>query len=113
MKLTKEHKMYLRLLVVALTVFYAYYYMTKFENREITIKKDDLFKAHSFGKRTSNLVSTDTNEIYRVSSNVLVLFFKASEVLSQLEEGETYRVSGYGSRISWLGLYPEITKVHV
>lgn len=112
MKLTKEHKVYLGVLVMTLAVFYAYYHNTKFVDRAITIKKD-LFKAHGLGKRASNLVSTDTDEIYRVSSNVLILFFRASEVLSQLEEGGTYLVSGYGSRIPWLGLYPEITEVRV
>lgn len=109
MKLSKEQKIQLGLLVTVLVIFYMYYHGTKFENREITIKKDNIFKAHELTKRTSNLVSTDTNEIYRVSSNFLILFFKSSEILSQLEEGQTYMISGYGSRIHWLGLYPQIT----
>lgn len=110
-KITKEHKQVGVLVIVMIVQFCMYYHNTKFENREITIKKDDIFKAHQMGRRASNLVSTDTNEIYRVSNNFLILFFKSSEVLSQLDEGKTYLVSGYGSRVPWLGLYPEITEV--
>ena len=46
--------------------------------------------------------------VFGVSTNLLVFNFKASELLNQIEEGETYFVSGYGKRIPMLGLYPKI-----
>lgn len=46
--------------------------------------------------------------MFGVSTNLLVFNFKASELLNQIEEGETYFVSGYGKRIPMLGLYPKI-----
>lgn len=82
---------------------------TKFSNHVITIKKDDITKASMNGRATRNLIGDTTGNIYSVSSNPLLLFFKSAEILNMLEEGKTFKISGYGKRIPMFGVYPQIT----
>lgn len=105
-----ELKFYGTIIAILVALFYIYYISTRFSNRVITIKKDDIIKASMNGKGTSNLIGDTDGNIFSVSSNPLVFFFSSAEILNQLEEGKTYSVSGYGTRIPMLGAYPQITK---
>jgi pyruvate dehydrogenase complex dehydrogenase (E1) component len=108
-KSKNELKFYGIILVIFLGIFYVYYMSTKFSNHVITIKKDDMTKASMNGRISRNLIGDTTGNIYSVSSNPLLLFFKSAEILNMLEEGKTFTVSGYGKRIPMLGVYPQIT----
>ena len=94
------------IIVLLLVVYYIYYFSTLFTDRQITVKSDF---TQANGKRSINLIGTTDGKVYKISNNVFIGFFKASEVLATLEEGQTYIVSGYGKRISMLGMYPQIT----
>jgi N-glycosylase/DNA lyase len=104
-----EIKMYLSIFLVFVTVFYIYYISSRFSKRIITVKKDDITKAS--GKFLSNLIGDTDGNIYAVTSNPLVLFFNSAEILNELEEGKTYVIGGYGTRVPMFGLYPQITSV--
>lgn len=105
---TKDLVMYLQIFAVFVTVFYIYYMFTRFENRTITIKDDF---AMGSNKYTKNVVSDENDNVYNVSSQPLLFQFNAAELLSKLQPSKTYSISGYGVRIPWLGLYPQITSV--
>ena len=95
------------IIVFLLVVYYIYYFSTTFTNESITVK-NDFVKTN--GKYSSNMIGTTDGKVYKIASNVLIGFFKSSEVLATLEEGKTFLISGYGKRVSMLGMYPMITK---
>jgi BRCT domain type II-containing protein len=87
-------------------VYYVYYFSTRFTKVQITVK-NDFIKAN--GKYSANMIGATDGEVYKISSNMLIGFFVSSEVLATLEEGKTFLISGYGKRVSMLGMYPMIT----
>ena len=100
---TENLKLYGLFVTVLVTMFYVYYAMTRFENKKITIDND------KSGDRSQNLISDTDGTMYKVANAPLVFHFKSSEVLNTLKSGNTFVVSGYGSRVPVFGLYPVIT----
>lgn len=104
-------KLYAVFVVVFVAMFYGYYAHTRFLNKEITID-DQFVKASMSGDRSSNLISDTDGVVYKVSNAPLVLHFRSAEVLNTLNKsGRTFIVSGYGTRLPALGMYPVITHV--
>ena len=96
-------KLYVVFVVVFVAMFYGYYVFTRFQNKEIVIESMS-------GDRSSNLVSDTNGVVYKVSNAPLVMHFESAEVLNTLNKsGRTFLVSGYGTRVPVLGLYPVIT----
>jgi hypothetical protein len=83
---------------------------TRFE-RVITINQN-LTYGSGGGRSVSvnNMISDKEGRVYRVRNVLLLLHFTAAEVQAILEEGQTFKVKGYGLRIPFLGMYPTITK---
>ena len=108
MKTKKEQQTIFYMIIVFVILFYVYYYFTRFE-RTLTVNNNNLLKAN--GDFSENLLSDNHGNIYKVSNNLLVLFFTAAETLNKIESGKTYVVSGYGRRIPLLGLYPQIMTI--
>ena len=105
-----QMKFYVTVLAVFMAVFYTYYFFTRFTHRKITINKDDMLKSNG-QSASKNLVSDSNGVIYSVSSSPLILHFTSSEVLNTLEAGNTFIISGYGKRVPFLGLYPQIVSI--
>ena len=105
-----QMKFYVTVLAVFMAVFYTYYFFTRFTDRKITINKDDMLKSNG-QSASKNLVSDSNGVIYSVSSSPLILHFTSSEVLNTLEAGNTFIISGYGKRVPFLGLYPQIVSI--
>lgn len=100
--------MYLMFFLVLAITFYVYYFATRFTNKVIRIDNDNLMKASTSGNRSKNLVSDTDGTLYRVTDAWGVLHFRSAEVLNTLRTGEKFIVSGYGTRVPALGLYPVI-----
>jgi hypothetical protein len=96
---------YFVIAVVAVKVFYTY--LTPF-SRTITIKNKGDYAGRRFMK---NLVEDKDGNIYEVSNSLLHLHFTAPELWNRLEIGKTYTVKGYGIRVPFLGLYPDIISI--
>lgn len=105
-----EMNVYLVFFVVFVVVFYGYYLYTRFSNRMIEIDQS-MLKASTSGQRSSNLISAKDGTLYKVMDAWMLLHFKSAEVLNVLtnKSAETFWVSGYGTRVPALGLYPVIT----
>tara|TARA_Y100000389_G_scaffold109924_1_gene107042 strand:+ start:22341 stop:22562 length:222 start_codon:yes stop_codon:yes gene_type:complete len=58
-----------------------------------------------------NIISDTENNVYQIKNKALLLKFNASELLSTIESGKSYQVQGYGLRIPFLNLYPNIIEV--
>lgn len=87
-------------LIAALVLF------TRFE-RTITVRSKE-----GYGSRRRGQLVTDTDDnVYAVSNQVMLLHFRSAEVFGKMEAGKTYKVSGYGVRIPFLGMFPNITSV--
>lgn len=81
-----------------------YVYLTYFE-KEITIKKLNNLR----GKRNlMNSVIDDKNNIYKVHNSMYYGFFSSAELYSSLEENTKYKIKGYGIRIPFLLMFPNI-----
>ena len=72
----------------------------------ITVKE----KSIGIGQSKSYLVYTD-KEVYAIQDLLFIGFFTSSDVYNSIQEGETYRVEVYGTRIPVLSSYKNI--VHV
>ena len=99
-----ELKFYMYGALLLISLFYVYYFSTRFST-VITVKKDFV---KSQGRYSSNMIGTESGEVYKVSYNFLVGAFKSSEILNQMDAGKTFKISGYGKRVPMLGLYPAI-----
>lgn len=105
-----EMNLYIMLAVVFVVVFYGYYLSTRFSNKVIEIDQQ-MLKASVSGNKNANLVSAKDGTIYKVTDSWLLLHFKSAEVLNTLtnKTSEIFYVSGFGSRVPALGLFPVIT----
>lgn len=98
------------LVLVVLTVIKAtYILLTRFEK---VIVVDENMSYGGKGKRmVGNLITDKEDNVYMVQNEPLLLHWSSAEILAQLNQGQTYKVKGYGRRIPILGLYPVITQV--
>jgi len=84
-----------------------YYHFTKF-TKTITIKsKYTSMKTGKYGGTRYMIEDSDTN-LYKVINVSWKFEFDEAEDWNRLEVGKTYKVNGYGKRISFMGLYPGI-----
>ena len=84
-----------------------FYYFTKFE-KIVIIKSKYLRKK---GKRDQYMMSDVENNIYHVKNRILSLEFNEAEDWNLITIGKTYKISGYGTRIPFLGIYPIIIDI--
>lgn len=104
-KLPHELRVFGSFFVGLILVFYLYYFSTRFTS-VITVKKDDIVKTN--GRYARNMIGAESGAVYKVSTNILIGAFSATELLNRIEEGRTYRITGYGRRVPVLGMYPTI-----
>jgi hypothetical protein len=88
-----------------LLVLYVYFF--PFE-REITIKEKSEYVS---GKTIYNTVFDTKGRVYQVANAWPLLHFRSAEVFMSLEKGKKYKARGYGIRVSFLGLFPNIIGV--
>lgn len=88
-------------------MFYFYFFLTKF-SKIITVK-DEFIEGQY--RSIINIISDTENNVYQIKNKALLLKFNASELLSKIESGKSYQVQGYGLRIPFLNLYPNIIEV--
>jgi len=84
-----------------------YVYLFPFE-RTITIKEKSEYAS---GKVIYNTVFDTEGRIYQVANAWPLLHFSSAEVFMKLEKGKKYKVRGYGKRVSFIGLFPNIIGV--
>lgn len=85
-----------------------YTYGTPFE-KNITIKKK--FTRVKGGRDSSSqifMVCDNNNDNYKVEKSILWLKFNATELWTDLEDNKNYNIKGYGWRVGFLNLYPNI-----
>jgi hypothetical protein len=103
------------LLYTLATTDLGYVYATAF-TRQITINKK-FSRSESVGKDDSPVVVTyfmvsDTKgRVYEVTNNFWRIAFKSTELWNKIEEGQNYKVKGYGWRFGFLHWYPNIVGV--
>lgn len=112
MKLYEKPKfIYLLLFVLYIILFYIYYFTTKFE-KTITVKSE-FMKGDTLEKnRLNNYVSDVNNTVYKLQNHYLLWQFTTTNNISILEKNKTFKIRGYGIRVGFLGLYPNIIYVY-
>ena len=95
------------LVLFVLLVDVMYYQFTKF-TKTITIKnKYNSMKGGRYSGTDYMIEDTDLN-LYKVINVVWKLDFNQTEDWNRMEVGKTYKVNGYGKRMSFVGKYPSI-----
>ena len=51
--------------------------------------------------------------VYKLSNSVFLLHFTSAEVMMKLEKDKQYVVKGYGWRVPFLGMYPNIVSANL
>ena len=82
-----------------------YIFFTKFE-KEITIGEKYTYG----GNGISQSISDKENNIYVVRNSMFYLHWESLEVFNSMDTNKRYKVSGYGIRVSVLGMFPIIVK---
>jgi len=95
---------YLIVLIIFAFGLVIYVYLFPFE-RTITIKDKSEYAS---GKVIYNTVFDTKGKVYQVANAWPLLHFSSAEVFMKLEKGKTYKVRGYGKRVSFIGLFPNI-----
>ena len=103
----KIYQYYLYTLILYLIIYYTYYISTKFQ-KKITIKDNRIL---SINKKVYNFVIDTDNNVYVVDNRYALLHFDAVDVMTSIKREESYLVSGYGVRIPFLELYPNILRI--
>ena len=104
---TQKMNMYFAIIAFSITIFYIYFFTTKFE-KSITIKNKFMYGDQKFSK---NMISDFKNNIYIVKNSPLLLKFRGPELLSSIKEDHEYIITGYGRRIPFMGLYENILSI--
>jgi len=90
-----------------------YAYGTKFED---TITVDDKFTEVKGNKETTthvHCVSDTTGKIYTVCPSLAYLQFNSTEIWNSLKKEQKYNITGYGWRVGFFGMYPNIIKAEL
>jgi hypothetical protein len=100
--------MFLIFLVVNIIMNIIYVSLTQFEKTIIVKEK------HTYGSRGSKgnqRISDQHGNIYTVVNSIYMLHFTSAELFNKLEEDKTYTIRGYGMRIPFLSMFPNIVKI--
>lgn len=97
-------------IMILITLNALYVFMTQFE-KQITVKEKHTYG--SKGSKNNQRISDTDGNIYSVINSIYILHFTSAELFNQLEEGKTYNVNGYGMRIPFLGMFPNITGISI
>jgi hypothetical protein len=95
----------------AIVLYIAFILIVTYANhfsRTITVKEKSNY---GMGKYLKNIVIDTSGKVYTVHAMYLVGVFDAIGNFASLEEGKTYRVSGYGISIPVLQMFPNITQI--
>ena len=87
-------------------VYYIYYSFTK----TITVRKT-YTRNRSRGIGDEYFVITTDNVVYKIDNNWFRLDFNRADDWANLIEDQTYKVQGYGFRVSFLDMYPKIYSI--
>ena len=106
MKILYKFPILIYIIVVFIFAFglVLYVYFFPFE-RTITIKEKSEYAS---GKVIYNTIFDTKGRVYQVANAWPLLHFRSAEVFMKFEKGKTYRVRGYGIRVGFLGLFPNI-----
>ena len=105
-KILFDYPVLIYIIIVILFAFgvVAYVYLFPFE-RTITVKEKSEYAS---GKVIYNTVYDTEGRIYQVANAWPLLHFSSAELFMKLEKGKQYKVRGYGKRVSFIGLFPNI-----
>jgi hypothetical protein len=93
------------LIAIILVPYIFYPFLTYFE-RIITIKDKSVYTPGRI-----NTVNDNNNNVYAVSNSPILLHFTSAELFYRINQGETYRIKGYGFRVPFLQMYPNVVGV--
>ena len=100
---------FILLLIITLIITSILYpLLTTFE-KTITIKKKYTRTRGNSGD--SYFVVDETNTIYQVNNLFYTFDFNRAEDWNNLEEGQTYKIKGYGFRVGVLDMYPTVSSI--
>lgn len=102
----KDNKPFVLLIVLFLVTNMFYSYFTSFE-KIITVKEKDSMRSGKYGK---NIISDTDGNVYTVENSIYYEFFTAMELFTKIELNQPYKVKGFGYRIPFLGIYPNIIR---
>lgn len=100
--------LFLIFLVVNTIMSIIYVSLTQFEK---TIKVKEKHTYGSRGSKGNQRISDQHGNIYTVVNSIYTLHFTSAELFNKLEEGKTYTIRGYGMRIPFFDMFPNITKI--
>ena len=104
------------IVIIAFIVHLVYVFSTKF-TKTITVKKtytgveDESSGSGYYDMYTTYMVVDTNNEVYQVTNSLWFWEWDAPEEWGKLNKGRTYTVNGYGKRIGFFGMYPQIVKI--
>jgi hypothetical protein len=93
------------IVIIIIIINIVYSYATYFEKN---IKIINIFKISSYKNNSKNAILDDNNNVYLINNSILYGFFTESELYSTLNINKTYKIKGYGKRIPFIGMYPNI-----
>ena len=84
-----------------------YVYSTKFKK---TITIDEKYTYGSNNSKGNQSISDTNNNIYIVQNSLYLFHWTSVELFNKMDVGKTYEIEGYGYRVPFLGLFPNIVK---
>lgn len=105
--INNNFKIFILIIITFIILNILYVYTTKF-TKIITIDEK-----HSYGSNNNKgnqTVSDKKNNIYIVSNTPYLLHWKSVELFNKLDKEKKYKIEGYGKRIPFLTMFPNIVK---
>jgi hypothetical protein len=65
------------------------------------------------GKTVKDIVTTESGDIYEIGNDATRFRFNKLRIMSELQPGKRYKISGYGLEIETLGWYKTITALEL
>lgn len=102
----KQNKMIVFVIVFFILISFMYSYFSTFK-KVITVKEKYSIMSGKYGQ---NVITDSDGNVYSISNSMYHNFFTATELFTKIAVGQTYRVNGFGYRIPFLSIYPNIIK---
>ena len=104
-----RYTLYIFIVILILQIIYIF--STTFEKTIIINQKYTGTSGNRKRVSTKYMITDTDNNVYIVSNSIFYLKWDSAERWSTMKEGNSYKISGFGKRISFLQMYPTIMNI--
>jgi hypothetical protein len=100
---------YIIFFIVFFIVLQLIYSRATYFEKIITVKEKNSVNSGRYGK---NIIKDSNGELYIISNSIYFWFFNSIELYTNIQVNSSYKIKGFGYKISSLGIFSQIVSAN-